>query len=194
MCTSQKHYSLSTLPLPVLKHYFYSCQFQLFHSGCFMPVGLAFSGMPSQKCAWVRQTGLAHEPVLPALTLIRKIVCAHARISIVFGSELYELWWTLPCNKFNLTAGTGCNATTTQTPFPPIRDEPCIKGHYITPLFSPSLTHWDCVRWSVRGLEVKLLYSFFSLLNVSVSASPLLTKHLSVQFIPVIGILQVHRF
>lgn len=105
------------------------CQSQLFHSN----TGSTCSGMPSwgkNVLEWVRQTGPAHESALPALTLIRKMcVCE-------LDPALYELWWTPPCNKFNVTAGTGCNATITLAPSP-IRAEPCVKGHYITLPFRP---------------------------------------------------------
>lgn len=142
---------------------------------CFLPPtwAVAHRGMPSQRkmcLEWVRQTGPAHESVLPALTLIRKMgVCVCA--SIVLGTALYELWWTLPCNKFNLTAGTWCNATTTPVPLPHTSWTLHQGSLCNSLLFSPSLWHTGIVRWSVRGLEVKLL-SFFFFSPVSVSASP----------------------
>ena len=67
----------------------------------------------------------------------------------------------------------------------PIRAEPCIRGHYVTPSSLLSVTHWDCSLECQEGWKLSFcpfLFFFFPLyFPVSVSASEHITPSLSVQ-------------
>lgn len=134
------------------------------------PVGLACSGMPAQRAR------VARESVLPALAVIREIVC-------VLDAALCELRWTPHCNKSNVTAGTGWNATTTPDPPPSHKSWTVHQGslYNSTHSFLAPLTRWNCPRWIVKSLEAS--FSIFLVSPVGVLVSPLLTKPFS--FTPV---------
>lgn len=116
------------------------------------------------------------------------------RAGAVLGAALCELRWTPHCNKSNLTAGTGWNATTTPDPLPPIRVEPCIRGHYITQLFpfgssdTPELGEVDCQEAGSFPPPF-----FLPPLPVSRSLPCWLSPLLSLQFILVIATGQCER-
>lgn len=116
------------------------------------PVDSACNGTHSQGRnvrEWVRQTGLVHESVLPALTLISKMgVCVWVLCSVPHCMSCGG-----PCLATNPIWQHEPDApTTTPTSLPPPPwAEPCIKGHYITPS-SLSVTLWGCLlEWQRVG-------------------------------------------
>lgn len=138
-----------------------------------LPVRLSIPAIPVQHVAPVgsarmpgQQAGAARGSVPPALPVITGSVCARVRCWL-----LHCALRPIPhCNKFNLTAGTGWNATTTPDPLPPSE-----LNHYTTQLFrfGPSDTLGSC---AVDCQEAARFPPIFLVSPVAVSASPPLTK------------------
>lgn len=122
--TALLHQPTSSLPAPsslaVNLSFFTQTQaasFFFFYQWAWLAAGC----LQREKCAWVSEKDRTSPWISAAGSHTNQenvCVCACLCASIVPGTALYELWWTLPCNKFNLTAGTGCNATTTPAPLP----------------------------------------------------------------------------